>query len=141
MQAWRPLNSLKPMQLNPVNCNKSGDVNSRGDRRKSSIPLTSTGLRLLIRGVDDGTVELPQHIQRIYCCGLQQPLEGAVMDSSHALIGTSLSTICACLQVHDCVEQTLLFVPVAVKWTVQHEFTAVRKYKKKTATGKESLLE
>lgn len=79
--------------------------------RKESIPLTD--LRLLIRNVDDEAVE-PVNL----LLGQQQPPEGAVIDGSHALIGTSLSTICACLQVHDCVEQTLLFVLVAVKWTV-----------------------
>lgn len=71
------------------------------------------------------------NIKKKCCCGLRQPREGAIIDSSHALIGTSLSTICACLQVHDCVEQTLLFVPVAVKWAAQCEFIVVKKAEKK----------
>lgn len=33
---------------------------------------------------------------------------------------------------HDCVEQTLLFVPVAVKWAAQCEFIVVKKAEKKT---------
>ncbi len=101
----------------------------RRDGKKNSIPLTSTDLRSLIRSVDDEAVKLVQSIKKkkIYFCGLQQPLEGVITDGSHALIGTSLSTICACLQVHDCVEQTLLFVFVAVKWTVQCEFMTVKK--------------
>lgn len=105
--------------------NKSGDINSRKDGEKNDTPLTSTDLRSLIRSVDDEAVQLLRPIKEKCCCGLQRPLEGTGIDSSHALIGTSLSTICACLQVPDCVEQTLLFVPL--KWTVQCEFMAVKK--------------
>lgn len=49
--------------------------------------LTNTDLTAFIR---DETVEVLQGYN------LQQPLEGTIIDTSHALIGTSLSTICAC---------------------------------------------
>lgn len=71
---------------------------------------------------------------------LQQPLEGTIIDRSHALIGTSLSTICACLRVLDCVEQSLLFVPLAVKWTAQCDFMAVKEEKNSIFLEGERIL-